>query len=118
MHELSIAQAIVESAMQEVEAGQRVLSLRLQLGTLSSVVEEALRFSFDLATQDTPLAGCRLEVETIPVTLYCAACQRLSQPPELSRLVCDGCQKPSADLRSGRELLITALEVDFEPAYS
>lgn len=118
MHELSIAQAIVEAALQELEPEQRVLMLRLQLGPLSGVVEEALRFCFELATQDTPLQGCRLDVETVPVTLYCAHCQTITQPPELYRLVCADCQKPSADLRSGRELLITAMEVDDEPANS
>lgn len=118
MHELAIAQAIVESAEQELETGQKVLSLCLQLGPLSGVVEDALRFSFDLATQDTPLAGCRLDIENVPVTLYCHPCERLFQPAELARLVCPDCQKASSDLRSGRELLIVALEVDVEPAYS
>lgn len=118
MHELSVAQAIIDSAVQELEADQRVLMLRLQLGPLSGVVEEALRFSFDLATQDTPLQGCRLDVQTVPVTLYCADCRRITQPPELYRLVCADCQKPSSDVRSGRELLIIAMEVDDEPANS
>ena len=118
MHELAIAQAIVESAEQELEPAQRVLRLCLQIGALSGVVEEALRFGFDLATQDTPLAGCLLEVESVPVTLYCHVCQRLYEPPELFRLICPSCQQSSNDLRSGRELLIVAMEVDFEPAYS
>lgn len=118
MHELSIAQAIVESAEQELEAGQRVLSLCLQLGALSGVVEEALRFSFDLATQDTPLAGCQLEVENVPVTLYCHPCRRPYQPAELFRLICPDCGQVSSDLRSGKEILITAMEVDVEPTHS
>ena len=118
MHELAIAQAIVEAAEQELEAGQRVLRLRLQLGPLAGVVEDALRFGFDLATQDTPLAGCRLEVETVPVTLYCHPCARLYEPPQLFRLICPECGQASSDLRSGRELLIVAMEVDVEPAYT
>jgi len=64
MHELSIATGIVEVAVEEGERhGGRVEVVHLKLGALSGVVREALEFSWDLACQETPLAGARLEIE-------------------------------------------------------
>ncbi|MBX3169509.1 MAG: hypothetical protein KF760_19060 [Candidatus Eremiobacteraeota bacterium] len=40
MHELSIAHAIVETAVEALEPGQKVLRLRLQLGDLAGVTVE------------------------------------------------------------------------------
>ena len=112
MHELSLAQAIVETAEGAIEPGDRVLRIRLQIGELSGVVEEALRFCFDLAAQGTVVESCALEVERIPVRLFCGPCDQIFQPEQNWRLVCPICQTPSADLRSGREFLIHSLEVD------
>ena len=113
MHELSIAHAIVETAEESLGTqGVRVSKLTLQLGELSGVVEDALRFCFDLATAGTALEGCELEIERIPAELYCAPCQRLFHPPEVWRMVCPTCGVPSGDLRAGRDLLILSMEVD------
>ncbi|MCA9796978.1 MAG: hydrogenase maturation nickel metallochaperone HypA, partial [Candidatus Eremiobacteraeota bacterium] len=77
MHELSIAHSIVEivSEVAEREGASRILSIHLRIGALTAVVEEALRFSFEFAAASTPAAEARLEVETVPVTIFCDACQ-------------------------------------------
>lgn len=65
MHELSIATGIVEIASEEAARyGGRVEVIHLKLGALSGVVREALEFSWDLACQETPVAGARLEIES------------------------------------------------------
>jgi hydrogenase nickel incorporation protein HypA/HybF len=64
MHELSIAASIVEIASEEAARyGGRVAVVHLKLGALSGVVREALQFSWELACDDTPVAGARLEIE-------------------------------------------------------
>jgi hydrogenase nickel incorporation protein HypA/HybF len=75
------------------------------------VVEESLRFCLDLATQDTALAGCSLDVELLPATFFCQQCREEFHPREAWRLICPTCQSPSADLRSGREFLIHSVEI-------
>ena len=58
MHELSIAMGIVEAATDEAQRrGVRVSAVHLRLGALSGVVKDALLFSYEVACQDTPLAG-------------------------------------------------------------
>ncbi|HEY1496909.1 MAG TPA: hydrogenase maturation nickel metallochaperone HypA [Candidatus Solibacter sp.] len=65
MHELSIAMSIVEVASEEAQrqGGARVEAVHLKLGALSGVVKDALLFSWDLACEDSPIAGAKLEIE-------------------------------------------------------
>jgi hydrogenase nickel incorporation protein HypA/HybF len=65
MHELSIAISIVEIASEEAQrqGSARVEAVHLRLGTLSGVVKDALLFSWDLACEDSPIAGAKLTIE-------------------------------------------------------
>jgi hydrogenase nickel incorporation protein HypA/HybF len=67
MHELSIAMSIVEIACEEAarQAGLRVEAVHLKLGSLSGVAKDALLFSWDLACQDTAVAGAKLAVTEV-----------------------------------------------------
>jgi hydrogenase nickel incorporation protein HypA/HybF len=118
MHELSIALSIVEGAEEELarHPGSRVTAVHLRLGPLSGVVKDALLFSYDLACEGTRLQGSKLEIEETPVVLYCAACGRERPAIALRQLSCSVCDTPSADIRSGSELEVFALELVDEHA--
>jgi hydrogenase nickel incorporation protein HypA/HybF len=77
MHELSITMGIVDAAVEESQRrGVQVSAVHLKLGALSGVVKDALLFSYEVACQDTPLAGSRLIVEDVPVIIFCGRCHR------------------------------------------
>ena len=61
MHELSITRNVV-AIVSERAAGQRVTRVRLEIGRLSAVVPDAIRFCFDICAAGTPLAGAQLEI--------------------------------------------------------
>lgn len=67
MHELGIAQAIVEHSVEAARtAGAgRVTAVRVHVGELSGVAEEALRFCWDVATAGTVLDAARLDCERV-----------------------------------------------------
>ncbi|MEM7734401.1 MAG: hydrogenase maturation nickel metallochaperone HypA [Deinococcota bacterium] len=117
MHELSIAQSIVEVAQREAKTrGVQVDAVYVQLGALSGVVKDALLFSYDIATQGTGLEQSQLIIEDIPVSIYCATCQLEHELDGIQSLRCPICNQPSADIRRGKELDIRALElVDATP---
>lgn len=120
MHELSIAHNLVETASRAAtEAGvQRVAAVHLRLGALAGVVREALLFSYDIAAQDTLLAGSRLEIEEVPAAIYCPTCAVTVPLDTIQSFRCPICGQPSADIRQGRELELVSLEVaDEQPAY-
>jgi hydrogenase nickel incorporation protein HypA/HybF len=113
MHELSIAMSLVEAASEEVErlGDVRVEALHLRLGPLSGVVKEALLFSFDIAAQGTPIEGARLEIDEVPLTVFCHRCEVERELPSPQHLRCPICDEPTPNVVRGRELELAALEV-------
>jgi hydrogenase nickel incorporation protein HypA/HybF len=61
MHELSIAHAIVEMAVERAE-GKRITRVVVEIGKLAAVLPDALRFGFDVASEGTAVEGAMLEV--------------------------------------------------------
>jgi hydrogenase nickel incorporation protein HypA/HybF len=112
MHELSIAVGLIDLAAEEAvrQGNARVATVYLRIGPLAGVVSDALRFSFDLAAEGTPLEGARLEIEEVPVTIHCARCDRDHLVVDSRRIRCPICGETAAVV-GGRELELTALEV-------
>lgn len=115
MHELSIAMSLVETACEKAHAlgGVRVSALHVRVGALSGVVKDALLFSFEVAAQGTPLEGARLLVTEVPLAIRCLRCDDEREVTEF-RLVCPVCDEPASQVLRGRELELTALEVEDE----
>jgi len=113
MHELSIAMSLIEAACEEAErlGGVRVDALHVRLGPLSGVVQEALRFSFDLAAEGTPIAGVRLEIEETPLVVLCPRCDAQRTLPDIQHFRCPVCHELTPHVVSGRELELASLEV-------
>ncbi len=113
MHELSIAMSIVELAEEHAERlGGRVTAVHLRLGKLSGLVPDALRSSYEMACSASPLAGSRLEIEEVPIIVYCSTCEDLRALDSAQFFCCGVCGTPSGDIRQGKELQIVALEVE------
>lgn len=115
MHELSIAMSIAEAVSEESQRrGVQVSAVHLRLGALSGVVKDALLFSYEMACQDTPLAGSRLIVEELPVIVFCPQCRQERTLTSVQLFACPECGTPSMDVRQGKELEVFALEVQEE----
>jgi len=113
MHELSIAMGIVDAAMDEAQRrGVVVSAVHLRLGALSGVVKDALLFCYEVACQDTALAGSRLLVEEVPVVVFCPQCDDTRTLTSVQLFVCPQCSTPTMDVRQGKELEVFALEVE------
>lgn len=113
MHELSIAQSIVETVCETArcEGTTQVLSIQLELGLLSGVIKEALEFCFPLASQSTCAENARLDIREIPAFASCPAC---SQSFELFEflLVCPECGHFPVTVSSGDRLRIASVEIE------
>ena len=114
MHEMGIALQIVEIATASLPADlgeARVARVNLKVGKLAAVVPESLRFCFDVAVKDTPLAGANLAIEEIPVVARCKDCNAqwtIDEPV----FICKTCESGSLEILSGRELDIESIEVE------
>jgi hydrogenase nickel incorporation protein HypA/HybF len=108
MHELSIAQSVVDAVCER--AGDRpVHRVRLRVGALTAVVPDAMRFCFDLAVEGTVAEGARLDIEHRAGAVHCRACGADAVLVDVIPL----CPCGSADVEviAGRELQIVSMEV-------
>jgi hydrogenase nickel incorporation protein HypA/HybF len=113
MHEMGIAMQIIEIATASIPGdmkNSRVQRVNLKVGKLAAIVPDSLHFCFEIASQDTPLAGAELVIEEIPVVASCNDCSfqwTINDPV----FVCQKCKSGSIQLISGRELDIESIEL-------
>lgn len=113
MHELSIAQHIVETctAAAAQAGGGRVTAVHMRVGVLSGVVAQSLHFCWEIAAAETPLAGSLLDIEELPVVVQCPTCQQERQLPDSFPLRCPVCDAPTPSVVQGKEIEIRSLEL-------
>ena len=112
MHELAIAQSLLEIVEQEARpySGARVTWIKLRIGTLSAVVPDALRFAFEAITRGGIAEGAVLEIEEVPLKIRCHQCDKgfaVDDP----FMVCPKCGGSDVEMVSGRELEIRSMEI-------
>lgn len=108
MHEMAITQEIVE-ILRARAGGRRVRRVVLEIGKLSAVEPEAVRFCFELCVEGTPAEGAALEILEPPGRARCRACRgevELERP--FGRC---GCGSTDLDWISGEELKVREMEV-------
>lgn len=114
MHELSIAQAMIEQLEEAVkkEDGNfcRIESIDLELGLMSGVERDALEFVFPIASQGTIAQDAVLHFEEIPVLVKCNKCNSSSNP-EFPVIICMKCSSTDVDVVAGKDFKIKSMEV-------
>ena len=110
MHELSIAEAIVEVAERHA-AGRRVYSVDVKVGHLRQIVPNALAFAFELTAKGTCLEGAELRIEQVPAAGHCRACGA-ETVLEGFPLMCAACSALDVEVTAGEELLVNSLELE------
>lgn len=110
MHELSIAESVVQIASSHAN-GRRVTKVRMRIGHLRQVVPSALAFGFELVAEGTPVEGAELEMEQVPATGVCRGCGSESQLGEFP-LRCRECGGLDLEVTGGEELLVESLELE------
>jgi len=113
MHELAVTENILKIVQRHAEQAQakRVLSIRLVIGELSSIVDDCVQFYFDYLSQNTIAAGAKLLFERPRVELRCEACGHTWQPADAD-WTCPQCHELKARVVKGREFYGESIEVE------
>lgn len=113
MHEMSIAEGILQIVEEtaRTQGIKRVRSVRLEIGQLSSVEVEALRFCFDAVVRETVAQDARLEIDAVPGEGWCMQC---AQTVPLAALyeACPRCGSHQVQPTAGTEMRVKDMEVD------
>ena len=110
MHELSIAEAIVDVVERHAQ-GRAVARVDVRVGHLRQVVPEALSFAFTVLTSGTALEGAELRIAHVPAAGRCRACGQDGTFADIP-LICAHCESLDIELTAGEELDVEALEVE------
>ena len=113
MHELSIAISMIDQIIEESDSrgGLEVEAVHLKLGVFSGVDTDALLFAYELACEGTPLAGSRLQIETVPLVIYCPTCKRERSPVSCISSAVPIVGTPAQKIVTGREIEVASLEI-------
>ncbi|MEA5618238.1 hydrogenase maturation nickel metallochaperone HypA [Cronbergia sp. UHCC 0137] len=109
MHELGITQNII-AIVSEHAQGQKVEKVVLEIGKLSAIMPEAVKFCFDICAQGTIVEGAILEIIEITGMAKCRQCGAtivLEKPFGVCK-----CGSVQLDLITGEELKIKEIEVE------
>ena len=108
MHELALMESVVEAVCERLPE-QRVTAVRLEVGRLTAVVPEALRFCFDVCTRGTPLEGAALEIIDVAGRGRCRSCgHELCLESLFALCPCGGMD---IEVAAGEELRLKEVEI-------
>lgn len=112
MHELSIAESIVDLIHQYVDEEKRPLvrKVSVKIGAISGVVADSLEFGFTAITANTPLQHARLVIVHVPFVLECHSCHSIRQLAA-GVAICPACGSFNTTTISGTELNVAEIEL-------
>ncbi len=115
MHELSIAQDIVEIVNRNVPVNELkdVRTVNIKIGEMSGVVPDSLEFCFQAITSETQLKDARLLVEHVPFVVFCNSCRK-NFTNNTGIRICPSCSGSDTSVISGIELEVTEIELNTE----
>jgi hydrogenase nickel incorporation protein HypA/HybF len=108
VHELAITESLVDAVTERLP-GAKVTCVRLEVGPLSGVVADSLRFCFDLVTEGTSLEGAALEIIQSPAMCNCRVCGEDFEPDGPITLC--PCGSAEVSVLAGQDLKITSVQV-------
>lgn len=113
MHEMSLAESVLQIIEEAASAQQfkRVRTVWLEIGQLSCVEKEAMRFCFDAVMRDSIAAQARLEINEIAGEGWCGTCACTVAIASLYE-ACPKCGKHGLKISSGDTMRVKELEVE------
>lgn len=132
MHELSLAQSILESVLEALnkdqyskeqsskdykngnfqeKAHQKVATISLSIGKLSCVEPNNLTWYLQEISEGTALEGATIEIDRSQGVMLCNQCKRTFVSNELY-CCCPNCNSYDKQIKSGNEMLISHIEVE------
>lgn len=113
MHEMSLCEGILQVLQDHAKSQgfERVKTVWLEIGALSAVEPEAMRFCFDAVMRNTLADAARLEIIAVPGEAWCAQCGKTVQVEQRFD-ACPECGSCQLQVTGGEDMIIKELEVE------
>ena len=115
MHELTVTQSLLALCLRqaETEGAARVTNIYIEIGQLSSYVDEAVQFYWDIISEGTLAEGSTLHFSRIPMRLECRDCGEGFEPGDTS-FACPKCGGDRVQVAAGEGLQLIAIDIERE----
>ena len=113
MHELSVTGQLLDITLKHAElaVASRVVKINLVIGDLTGIMEESIRFYFDILSEGTKAHKALLTICRVPVRARCGQC-RTDFTPDKVNWRCPLCQGALKEIVGGREFYVESIEVE------
>lgn len=109
MHEMSIAESLLDIMVEKIPDQAKVTSIQIKAGPMQGIDINALQWAWQTITGSTPFEQSVLELIELPWKLYCPQCQKNWETDNFEQ----SCSCGSADSYpvGGDELFIDSFDV-------
>ncbi len=122
MHELSMADAMVKTVLDVAEKNDaiEVLEVTIEVGKLTMLNPEQLKFLLDVLVEDTLLADAEINIVELPVELKCNLCDYTGSADMddsdhyLVIVKCPECGEKNVEITAGRECNVKNIKIEKE----
>ena len=111
MHELPVAQNILQIVLQNVGDAKAVKKINITIGELSAIIGDSVQFYWDLISKDTVAEGAILNFDLIKTKFFCNDCKK-EYAPVSGNFECIHCEGRNVKIVAGNEFQLTSIEVD------
>ena len=113
MHEVSMAQTILNTALTELKKhpGARLTAVQVVIGKQHAIEIDNLKFAFEAIAVDSPARGAKINVEERFPTGHCKQCG-WSGNLKQHLYACNACGSCDLEVEGGWELYLANMEVE------
>ena len=113
MHELPVTESILRIALKHAESAgaRRVTEIYLVIGDLASIIDESVRFYWDIVSENTPAEGAKLVFRRIEAEFLCRECDKRFHP-DGKVFTCPSCDGHQVKVIAGDEFSVEAIQVE------
>ena len=120
MHELSMAQGIIDAVIETAESNNatEVTEVTIELGRLAMVNPEQLGFILGVLVENTILEDAKIVFEEIPVEIECNDCSFhgiaiLDDKDHYAPIVkCPECESYSIEILNGKDIVVKNIVIE------
>lgn len=122
MHELSMADAMVKTVLDVAEKNDatEILEVTIEVGKLTMLNPEQLKFLLDVLVENTLLEGAEINIVELPVEVKCNSCEYTGladmdgSDHYLAIVKCPECGERNVEVIAGRECNVKNIKIEKE----
>jgi hydrogenase nickel incorporation protein HypA/HybF len=116
MHEMTITESILRITLDHAQRAnaRSVGAIHIRMGELSSMVDDSIRFYWEIIAKDTLAEKAQLVFTRTPVRVHCATCQTDFDYRRKESFACPHCGGQDLRIQDGDEMQVESIEVETE----